>query len=179
MNKFHKTIHEIFDLPMKGRIKYCQDFVYNLTGLKLSWQDGKRYYHEMFDCDTYENDIYIVMVFRGKQADWQIHDKELKGQMTYISIKNRDKTSIHDWRHLQQIKNELVGVDCEAVEIYPNEDRLVDTANQYHLFVFPKDYKIPFGWNTRSVIKEELKGGYNKTGQRKIEETTDVDIRQN
>ena len=92
----------------------------------------------MFDCDTYENDIYIVMVFRGKQADWQIHDKELKGQMTYISIKNRDKTSIHDWRHLQQIKNELVGVDCEAVEIYPNEDRLVATANQYHLFVLDK-----------------------------------------
>ena len=82
----------------------------------------------------------------------------------------RDKTAIHDWRHFQEIKNELVSPDCEAIEIYPNEDRLVDTANQYHLFVFPKNYNLPFGWNTRSVVKEEAVGGYNKRGQRAIKE---------
>ena len=177
MEKFFQTRNEIFDLPIQERFEYCKNLFKQMTGQELTHEQSKQYYHEMYDCDTYENDIYIVMVFRGKQADWQIHDKELKGQMTYLSIKNRDKTAIHDWRHLQEIKNELVGSDCEAVEIYPNEDRLVDTANQYHLFVFPKDYKIPFGWNTRSVIKEELKGGYNKTGQRKIEEKTDDNSR--
>ena len=64
----------------------------------------------------------------------------------------------------------MVGEDREAIEIYPNEDRLVDTANQYHLFVFPKNYNLPFGWNTRSVVKEEAVGGYNKRGQRAINE---------
>jgi hypothetical protein len=170
MNKFDKTEHLIFNLSMEDRIKFCQKMVLDMVGRKLSWKEGKQYYHEMFDCDTYENNIYIVMVFRGKKADWLIDDPQLKGQMTYLSIKNRDKTAIHDWRHFQEIKNELVGSDCEAVEIYPNENRLVDTANQYHLFVFPKDYKLPFGWKVRSVLKEEAVGGYNKRGQRAINE---------
>ena len=170
MDKFYETKHPIFDLPIKDRIGYCQKLVRKLTDRKLSWEESKRYYHEMFDCDTYENDTYIVMVFRGKQADWQVHDPELKGKMTYVSIKNRDKTAIHDWRHFQEIKNQLVSPDCEAVEIYPNEDRLIDTANQYHLFVFPLKYKLPFGWQVRTVDKAEAKGGYNKRGQRAINE---------
>ena len=41
------------------------------------------------------------------------------------------------WAHLQQIKNEIVGPDREAVMIFPSEDRLVDTANEYWLYVYP------------------------------------------
>jgi hypothetical protein len=37
---------------------------------------------------------------------------------------------VHDWRDLQRIKNQLVGPECEAVELYPAESRKVDTANQ-------------------------------------------------
>jgi len=170
MDKFYETKHQIFDLSMEDRLKFCQKMILEMTGRKLTWSEAKQYYHEMFDCDTYENDTYIVMVFRGKQADWLIDDSQLKGQMTYISIKNRDKTAIHDWRHFQQIKNELVSPECEAVEIYPNEDRLVDTANQYHLFVFPLKYKLPFGWKVRSVLKDQAIGGFNKRGQRAINE---------
>ena len=170
MEKFHKTTHAIFDLKIQDRFEYCKKMVFELTGRKLTNSEAKRYYHEMFDCDTYENDIYIVMVFRGKQADWQVHDPALKGKMTYLSIKNKNKTSIHDWRHFQIIKNELVGEEFEGLEIYPMEERLVDTANQYHLFVFPKEYKIPFGWTFRSVLKEEAIGGFNKRGQRAISE---------
>ena len=170
MEKFVKTEHEIFQLPIKDRIGCCKKMVREMTGRKLSWQEAKKYYHEMFDCDTYQNNIYSVMVFRNKQADWQVHEKSWKGNMTYISIKRIDKKSIHDWRHLQQIKNELVGVDYEAVEIYPNEKRLVDTANQYHLFVFPKDYLIPFGWHTRTVDTTAKEGGFNQRGQRGTEE---------
>jgi hypothetical protein len=42
----------------------------------------------------------------------------------------------------------------------------MDTANQYHLFVFPKDYTIPLGWVKRSVNYESHEGGLNKSGQR-------------
>ena len=170
MNKLEQTKHKIFDLPMKDRIKYCQVLFKEIVGKKLSWNDAKQYYHEMFDCDTYQNDIYSVMVFRNKQADWQVHEKSWKGNMTYLSIKRLDKKSIHDWRDLQEIKNELVGKNYEAVEIYPNENRLVDTANQYHLFVFPVDYKIPFGWQVRTIDSKEAIGGFNKRGQREIKE---------
>lgn len=67
--------------------------------------------------------------------------------MIWLSIKRRDRKPIHDWRDLQRIKNELVGVECEGVELYPAESRKTDTANQYHLWVFLESgHKFPFGW---------------------------------
>lgn len=58
------------------------------------------------------------------------------------------------WRDLQEIKNELVGPEHEAIEIYPAESKRVDSANQYHLWVF-KDptYRIPIGFQTRLVTE--------------------------
>ena len=92
--------------------------------------------------------------------------EDFKGKCDYLSIKTIDKEPIHDWRDLQQIKNELCGKDREALEIYPAESRLVDTANQYHLWVIPKDAQIPFGFTQREVITKEQEGGYQKVGQR-------------
>lgn len=76
--------------------------------------------------------------------------------MIHLSIKRRDKEPIHDWRDLQQIKNELVGPDHEGIELYPAEDRLMDTANQYHMWVLVKPgQRFPFGWRERSVCSAE------------------------
>ena len=169
MDKFFETRHEIFDLPIQERFEYCKNLFKEVTGQELTHEKAKKYYHEMYDCDTYQNNLYSVMVFRNKQADWQVHEKSWKGTMTYLSIKRLDKKSIHDWRHLQEIKNELCGQDCEAIEIYPVEKRLVDTANQYHLFVFPKGYLVGFGWTKRSVMYEHKEGGFGKVGQRGLE----------
>ena len=47
------------------------------------------------------------------------------------------------------MQNELVGDECEAIELYPAESRLVDTANQYWLWCFP--YRIPLGFSSRLV----------------------------
>lgn len=73
------------------------------------------------------------------------------GRILWLSIKRRDKRSLHDWRDIQRIKNELVGAEFEAVEIYPAESRLHDTANQYHLWVFADGYKLPIGFADRQV----------------------------
>jgi len=32
--------------------------------------------------------------------------------------------------------------------------------------VFPVGYKLPFGWQVRTVDMEEVIGGFNKRGQR-------------
>lgn len=72
------------------------------------------------------------------------------GECVHLSIKLRDKKAWHDWRDMQRIKNELVGPEVEAVEMFPAESRLMDTANQYHLWCFPK-FKFPFGYKTREV----------------------------
>lgn len=73
-------------------------------------------------------------------------------QIAHLSIKRRDKEAIHDWRHIQEIKNLLVGEECEGFELYPAESRLVDEANQYHLWVFTDStVRIPVGDYDRKV----------------------------
>ena len=116
--------------------------------------------------ECYVNDIYEVWVYRRKSADFVVHNPLYKGKCTYISIKRKDKKAIHDWRHFQEIKNELVGKEVEAMEMYPAESRLHDSVNQYHLFCLPKGTSLKFGWLERCVDYTPKEGGYNKPGQR-------------
>jgi hypothetical protein len=108
--------------------------------------------------------VYQAIVREEKvflNSRYQVNIRECsdgRQPMLHLSIKRRDKQPIHDWRDLQRIKNELVAPGCEAVEIYPAESRLVDTANQYHLFVYTDPtYRIPFGFTERLVT--ETPGG--------------------
>jgi hypothetical protein len=54
----------------------------------------------------------------------------------HLSIKRVDREPVTDWRHKQEIKNMVVGPEFEGIELFPAESRCVDTANQYHLWVF-------------------------------------------
>lgn len=98
--------------------------------------------------EVWINDLYQVSVFRDNNAAGQV--------LIHLSIRRLDREIIHDWRELQEIKNRLVGRECEAVELYPAESRMVDTANQYHLFCVPDPtYRFPFGFGTRLVSGED------------------------
>jgi hypothetical protein len=80
--------------------------------------------------------------------------------MIHLSIKRLDKQPIHDWRVLQQIKNALMGEEFEAIELYPAESRLVDSANQYHLWVIDDPAaRFPIGFTTRLVDDQNSIGG--------------------
>lgn len=110
------------------------------------------------------NDTYQVLI--KKQYNHDTPEPEL--QLIWLSIKRLDKQPIHDWRHLQQIKNELVGPEAEAIELYPAESRLVDTANQYHLWVIPDiTLRFPFGFGERIVCDDAPEAAGHK--QRKFE----------
>jgi hypothetical protein len=80
--------------------------------------------------------------------------------LTHLSIKRHDKQEIRDWRDFQRIKNELVGPETEGIELYPAESRLVDTANQYHLWVFP--YRLPIGFDRRIVSDASYRGSVQR-----------------
>lgn len=96
------------------------------------------------------NNIYIVFLtktFKGNPPNTP--------PMTWLSIKRHDKEPCNDWRHFQFIKNQLVGEECEAVQMYPAESRLVDGSNQYHLFCLKdKSHRFPFGFNEGRTITE-------------------------
>ena len=95
----------------------------------LKWREQTR---------CFVNDIYQVNMQEIKDTDGR--------PWMYLSIQRRDKKPIHDWRAFQRIKNELVGEEYEAIEIYPRESELVDEANQYHLWVMEKGRISPVGF---------------------------------
>lgn len=77
-------------------------------------------------------------------------------RVVHLSIKRNDRKPMRDWRDLQRIKNELVGYECEAVELFPADSRLVDTANQYHLWCIPMPgVRFPFGFDYRAVDDDQ------------------------
>lgn len=106
---------------------------------------------------VFVNSIYQVNVRKNRpiQEGWP--------DMMHLSIKRRDKAVIHDWRDLQRIKNELVGPEYEAIELYPAEDRLVDSANQYHLWLFmdPK-FRLNVGFKEGRLVTDKTDGTNTK-----------------
>jgi len=84
---------------------------------------------------------------------YQVVERKLPDGWTWLSIKRKDREVIHDWREIQKIKNTICGNDREGLELYPSEKRLVDTSNQYHIFVMPKGETFPFGYGERLVVK--------------------------
>ena len=126
----------------------CLDFDFALSKLRETLQE-----------EVWMNDTYQVNVRRG--MDYPI------GRVTHLSIKRRDKQPITDWRDKQQIKNQLVGEENEGFELYPSESRLVDTANQFHIWVVEDtSVAVPVGWFNRVV--HDHKKNYAGIVQRKI-----------
>lgn len=97
--------------------------------------------------EQWANDQYVVFVTRAAP-----NDDDPGGWVTRLSIRRQDRAPARDWRHLQQIKNEICGVDVEAVELYPAEDRLVDTANQYWLWCMRPGTRCPVGWHDGRMV---------------------------
>ena len=121
-------------------------------------------YKEYF-AEIYVNDIYQVAVYRNEDADELIHIPEFKGRCTWLSIKRKDKRPVNNWQDMQTIKNRLVGTNCDAMQLYPAEKRMVNTSNQYHLIVFPEGEVIPFGWMERVVNTNNKKAEPNEISQ--------------
>lgn len=118
------------------------------TGEEISIEDFAKLAYDGAEITIYKNDKYQVI----KRAFTPNNSKKEKTNLVWLSIKAISKEPIHDWREFQEIKNQLVGNECEGLELYPAESRKVDAANQYHLWCFdnPK-YRIPFGFDERFV----------------------------
>ena len=94
------------------------------------------------DCEYWVNNQYQVQVRFFRDANF-----------AHLNIRRRDgKAIFRDWRHFQWIKNQLIGPECEAVELYPAESRMVDASNKYHLYCsLDPAFRFPFGMKERDV----------------------------
>lgn len=90
----------------------------------------------------------------------------------HISLKRHDRGVVRDWRQLQSIKNEIAGAESWAVEIFPPESVLMDTANEYHLWVYPPGEEPPFGYKsgialaTPELVEEMNEADERRRGER-------------
>lgn len=103
-------------------------------------------------CETWRNDKYVITVDRNP-------DERFMEGFIHLSIRRDDRKPIRDWRDFQRIKNEIAGPEREAVELYPAESRVIDTANQYHLWVLPEGGVVPAGWFGAQLLNDLSAGG--------------------
>ena len=116
-------------------ITHIQDMA-QAAGHPITRERARKLYRARQQDEIWINDKYQVAIRRDEGP--------LK--ITHLSIKRLDKKPQRDWREFQQIKNELLGKEVEAVELYPAEARKVDAANQFHLWALPEGLLFTLGF---------------------------------
>jgi len=127
------------------------DTMMNSAGLTRSQarKQLKRYKKE--PKKLYRNSYYKVTM---RDVPWG------EGFIRHLSVSHIDGGTGRDWRDYQQIKNDLIGKECEAVELYPADSRLVDSADSFHLWgVTDEKFRFPVGFDDRLVSDCEREAG--------------------
>ena len=122
--------------------------------LKRLPDDTHRLVRTKFYDEIWVNNKYEVLVRRNIMPGDKYGPPEGVDfpPITWLSIKRRgNREAIRDWRHLQEIKNDICGANAEGVELYPSEGRKMDTSNQFHLWVLEEGNGFPFGQPFRTV----------------------------
>lgn len=60
-----------------------------------------------------------------------------------LMVRRHDEGDDFPWRDLQRIKDELVGEDREAVQVFPKKSEIVDEADMAHIWLVPEDEGLP------------------------------------
>lgn len=71
------------------------------------------------------NDLYHVYISKT-------------GQYTHIRIRRIDDKPICNYVDFQEIKNQFLGDEAEAIQVFPKVSNYVDNTNTYHLFSWPE-----------------------------------------
>jgi hypothetical protein len=85
--------------------------------------------------DCYVNNRYSVQL-SDRETTW--------GPVIQLWIRRHDDKMPRSWSDLQRIKNEIIGEDRVAVEVFPENFHVHDSANMAHLWVLPKGFILPF-----------------------------------
>jgi hypothetical protein len=109
-----------------------------LHQVELSEDVKQQKWREESPDSVWHNDQYEMLVYgAGRRQHTPVHQA-----LRPCAIRN--------WRHFQQMKNEIAGAEREGLELFPREGRLADNANQYHLWVMPAGMEVPIGWPDRA-----------------------------
>ncbi len=135
-------------------------------------QSAKRSMEYFNRCEHWINETHHVAIDRNSGT---IGDGTV---VIHLSIKRHDREPISDWRVMQDIKTSLLGPDHEAMELYPAESRVVDLANQYHLWCIVDADGTPMaapfgfagGWQDDTNVGADIAPALAKAKQRPLTE---------
>jgi hypothetical protein len=117
-----------------------KEWIAKHVSCNVSRNEAKKRYAEYGLAEVWFNDIYLVLIHRHRR------------EYVWISLRRHDKQPMVNWTDMQEIKNQLVGTECEMVQLFPAESRKVDMVNQYHMFGYNSPAKrFPFGFEAREV----------------------------
>lgn len=77
---------------------------------------------------AWESDKYLAVAFQDMDA-------------IRLDIRRKDEQDGITWDELQDIKNQCGFSDKDAVEFYPRQQDVINTANYRHLYIF--ENKLP------------------------------------
>jgi len=105
--------------------------LFRLPPVNFNMIDLSKTTHPEFITRAYMNNRYVVM----------ISDNQKIGNVIAIRAmiqRHDDKPIPNHWREIQSIKNEIFGLEEIAVEFYPRQRHVIDDANIYWIWIFPK-----------------------------------------
>lgn len=123
--------------------KYCHETLGMYSG---TWMP------DMDRC--WESDDGFGVMSRKIRTEW--------GVVEHVTIQRMGGYGDIPWAVKQEIKNELFGYRCTAIEVFPDIKKFVDVCDVYHLWVLPEDFKLPFGIHpTRDPKVTSVYRGYD------------------
>ena len=79
------------------------------------------------------------------------------------------------WAVKQEIKNEIFGEKRVAIEVFPAEANKIDVMDIYHLWVFPKNFVMPFGIHPKKdKMCKVVNRGYPKDPSQLVRNSADL-----
>ena len=140
------------------RVKQHKDHL-KKNGIRMTFKEAKRDLQDQLDeavtTEPFEDCMVTVRTGDQLRGRGVLHGptEEFNDGCMMISFKKMDDSTMISWQQKQRIKNHFAGEEREAFEIFPSVHRLMDTANQYHLWVLPAGSQIPFGWTVSNTEK--------------------------
>lgn len=65
------------------------------------------------------------------------------GMIRHLKVWRYDGKDGITWDRLQEVKNECLGPDVLAIEVYPRQDELVNSTPMRHLWEVPEGMSMP------------------------------------
>lgn len=90
--------------------------------------------HRSVFAGAWRNKVYSVRIYRGNYPNIK--------ECHVLSITRRDEKPGIPWWIKMVIKEDLIGPEFEAIEIYPRANQIVDPSNIYYLIVLPAGFSL-------------------------------------